>query len=283
MPDPVAPDATNPPIPDGFNANPAPNQEQGKGNPEPSAPLAKPPVDAKAAEAKATADKAAADKAAADKAAEPKPDPNAALDTSVWGDAGTENGNAILTVLQNSGVGVDDAKALLFDAMVAGDVTKIDKAALEAKVGKANATIILTGVTNEIKGRQDAAQAIVAELHTEVGGKENWTKVAAWASENVAEADLNELRSMIDAGGRQAKLAAKELKMLYEKADGNTSLAHAETLPGNTPPTPTEPPLSGAQYVRKVEELNAKFFGKPPEHLRKALLNARAQGRKNGL
>lgn len=273
MPDPVA-DATNP-APDGFTANPPANQEQGKGNPAPPAPQAKPPVDEKAA-----ADKAAADKAAADEAA--KPDPNAPLDHAVWGDAGTDNGNAILTVLQNSGVGVDDAKALLFDAMVAGDVSKIDKAALEAKVGKANATIILTGVTNEIKGRQEAAQAIVSDLHTEVGGKENWTKVAEWATKNVAEADLNELRGMIDAGGRQAKLAARELKALYEKADGNSSLQHAETLPGNNPPTPTYEALSGPQYVLKLEELNKKFFGKPPENLRRALLQARQNGRKIG-
>lgn len=280
MPDPVA-DATNP-KPDGFTANPPANQEQGKGNPAPPAPQAKPPVDEKAATEKVAADKAAADKAAADEAAKAKPDPNAPLDHTVWGDAGTENGNAILTVLQNSGVGVDDAKALLFDAMVAGDVSKIDKAALEAKVGKANATIILTGVTNEIKGRQEAAQAIVSDLHTEVGGKENWTKVAEWANKNVPETDLNELRGMIDAGGRQAKLAARELKALYEKANTNSSLQHAETLPGNNPPTPTSEPLSGPQYVLKLEELNKKFFGKPPENLRKALLNARQAGRKIG-
>jgi hypothetical protein len=277
MPDPV--DLTPDPSAD---TNPPISKLAPVGNPAPPPPQAKAPVEEKPKEEAKKEDEQKPDEKADEKSAE-KPDEDAPLDHAVWGDAGTDNGNAILSVLQNSGVTVDDAKALLFDAMVAGDVTKIDKAALESKVGKAKATIILTGVKNEIKGRQEAAQAIVAELHTEVGGKENWTKVAEWANKNVPEADLNELRTMIDAGGRQAKLAAKELKSLYEKADGNSSLQHDEKLPGNNPPTQTSAPLSGPQYVRKLAELNTKFNGNPPDNMRQALLKARKEGRARGL
>ena len=278
MADTLATNVTNPEAKPGDNPSLSPAQNGDTGNPVPKAPEARAPVKEEPKKEEPKADDTKAD----DKATEPV-DENKPLDMSVWGDTGTENGNAVLEVLQNSGLTTDEAQALIGGAFLKGDVTAIDRAALEAKVGKAKATIIITGVKNEIADRTAAANAIVAEIHTVVGGKDNWDKVATWANKSVPDADLKEYRSMIDAGGKQAKLAAAELKALYEKADGNSSLVVSETLPGPKPPTPTSEPLSGPQYVRKLEELNKKFFGNPPDNLRQALLSARQEGRKRGL
>ena len=51
------------------------------------------------------------------------PEPEGA---EAWGDTGSEIGNSVLGMLQESGISTADAKALLFDAVQSGDMTKID-------------------------------------------------------------------------------------------------------------------------------------------------------------
>lgn len=256
------------------------------GNPAPKAPLPKePPVDdaAKvAAEAKAVADKAAAD--AADKAKVEKPDDDKPLNVDVWGSTGSKQGDAVLALLQNSGVSTDEAKALMFDAIQAGDPTKIDVAALEAKVGKNKATIIIEGAKNFVKENREAAQAIVATMHAEVGGEANWKVIAEWAKEGVPAEDLEVLREMIDGGGVKARLAAKEMKGLYEAADGNSTLAKTEVIPGGKPPVNNKfVPLTSIQYANQLEKANKEHRGNIPEPVRRALLDARQKGKQQGI
>lgn len=257
------------------------------GNPAPKAPLPKEPVvdDAAkiaAAEAQAVADKAAADAAEKTKADEPNDDKE--LDVGVWGSTGSAQGDAVLALLQNSGVSTDEAKALMFDAIQAGDPTKIDAAALEAKVGKNKATIIIEGAKNFVKEQREAAQAIVATMHAEVGGEANWKAIADWAKEGVPAEDLEVLREMIDSGGVKARLAAKEMKGLYEAADGNSTLAKTEVIPGGKPPVGSKfVPLTSIQYADQLEKANKEHRGNIPEPVRRALLDARHKGKAQGI
>lgn len=263
------------------------------GNPKPKAPVAKPPepepdpVKAAAdAAAKEAADKEVADKAAADaKAKEEAGDDDKPLDITVWGTTGSAQGDAVLSLLQNSGVTTEDAKALMFDAIQSGDVTKIDVSALEAKVGKTKATIILTGASNFVKEQRDNANAIVSTMHTEVGGEANWKTIAEWAKEGVPEEDLNVLREMINAGGMKAKLAAREMKGLYEAHDGNSTLDKTEVIPkgGNPPQQKASVPLTAVQYAAQLEKLNREHRGNIPEPARRALLDARQKGKAQGI
>ena len=277
----------------------SPEQLKNEGNPAPKPPVAKEPVvldaAAQAAADKATADAAAlAEKAATDKAAEDAAKAEAdkakegaddkELDTAVWGTTGNEQGDAVLALLQNSGVTTDEAKALLFDAVQAGDITKIDVAALEAKVGKNKATIIIAGAKNFVKEQRDAATAIVATMHTEVGGEANWKVIAEWAKEGVPAEDLDVLREMINSGGVKARLAAKEMKGLYEAADGNSTLGKTEVLPGGKPQvTTTFVPLTAVQYANQLEAANKEHRGNIPEPVRRALLDARHKGKAQGI
>lgn len=187
------------------------------------------------------ADKAA--KEAAEKAAKEKADAEAAaagdgengdgggdddegkeLDTSVWGDTGDEVGNSVLQTLQNSGVSTEEAKALLWDAVEAGDPTKVDRDTLVEKVGKAKATLIMAGIEN-VTSRNNAKIAEVTKVANETaGGEANWKKASAWAVKNLAADELDELRNMLDKGGRQAKFAAGEIVARYNDDPKNTAL-----------------------------------------------------------
>ena len=255
-------------LPGDANAEPA--QTGDTGNPAPLANPAKEP--AKEPEKKEVVAEPA-------KEPEAKVEDEAPLNTEVWGSTGSENGDAVLSLLQNSGVTTDEAKALMFDAIQSGDVTKIDKAALEAKVGKAKAAIILTGADNFVKEQASKANAIVASLHETVGGKDNWKQVADWSKDNIAEEELDVFRGMINAGGLQAKMAAKEMKGLYEAAADNSTLQKTEVLPGAKPKDTAQAPLTAVQYSDALEKLHKEHRGNPPTHLRQALLDARNRGK----
>jgi hypothetical protein len=177
------------------------------------------------------------------------------LDTSVWGDTGSESGNAVLKKLQDSGVKVETAKALLYDAVQSGDPTKIDKAALVAAVGEASANIILTGVDNFVKENRAAVNAVITTLHNEVGGEENWNTLRDWAKANLKPEEVQEYVDMIDKGGRQAALAAKDLNARYETA-GNTSLVSKQVVPSANQQQQSNDvkPLSSREYFLACEK-----------------------------
>lgn len=201
----------------------------------------------------------------------------------VWPTTGHEVGDSVLSLLKDSGVGVDAAKALVFDAMQAGDPTKIDRDALVEKVGKAQATLILAGVQNFVDTAIRQAQAAVTAVHEAVGGQENWTKVRDWARSALSETDLAEYRAMIDAGGKQAKFAASEMLAAYNAVKDHSTITPA----GRVEPRQTELPDAGeaftrAQYVAALEK--AHLRGRRPTEQELAEINAkRNRGRARGI
>lgn len=231
-----------------------------------------------AAEAKAKEEAEAAEKAKAedDKEAENKP-----LDNDVWGTTGDEVGDSVLTLMQNSGMTTEDAKSLMYDAVVDGDVTKIDRATLEAKVGKEKATLILAGTENFINRSKAKAETIVAEVHTTVGGKENWDAVTTWAKENLPDSDLAEYRDMIDAGGAKARFAASELAARYNGDSKNTTLqSDTAEIVGDSKANTGGEKLTKAQYVEKI---GAAYDRGASEAEINQIKAARARGRAAGI
>ena len=117
-------------------------------------------------------------------------EPKDNLDTATWGDFKDDTANAVLLELQNSGITVDKAKALLFDALKSGDVTKIDHDALVEAVGKSRAHLIEAGMrdfisrTNaEVRAAEESAKAVLAEMHAAAGGEQ-----AAFAIDRIINA-----------------------------------------------------------------------------------------------
>lgn len=259
------------------------DKHSGNGPTPPPPPPNTPPVDdaaQKAAAEKEAADKAAAEKAEADaKAAEAE---NKPLDTAVWGSTGDEVGDSVLELIQNSGLSVEETKALMYDAVKAGDPTKIDRDALVEKVGKAKATLILAGVENFVNTSKAKAQTILTEVHTTVGGEANWKQVTEWAKGNVAEAELAQYRTMIDAGGAQARFAAAELAAKYNGDSKNTTLTTAKTteLLGDGKPSSDIKPLTKAEYYAQID---AAYARRATQAEIDQINAARAAGRAKGL
>lgn len=180
-------------------------------------------------------------------------------DAAVWGDTGSSIGNSVLGMLQESGISTEDAKALMYDAVMEGDVTKIDVDALAEKVGKNAANIIMSGTKTFIAESEAKTASIVEEVHSAVGGKDNWEAASAWAASNIPEDTLAEYRPMIDKGGAAARFAAQEILAAYN-ADGNNS-----TLAPTTPraePTSVSPPASTAttraEYFAALEKAHRR-------------------------
>lgn len=208
-------------------------------------------ADAKATEEDASEEEAEntdpAEGAEEEAEADAKPE---ALDNSVWGDTGDDVGNSVLETLQNSGVSTEEAKALLWDAVAAGDPTKVDRDALVEKVGKANATLIMAGIETVTAKNNAAIAEVTAIAHETAGSKEGWEKTTAWARKNMSEDDLAELKAMIDKGGRAAKFATAELVSAYNADPKNTSLNAGK---GQVTPD--------AKSTKKVEGISRLEYG----------------------
>ncbi len=238
------------------------------------APAEEPPIDEATAEAEPAEETAEAEPEAESADAAP-------YDSSVWGDTGSDVGNSVLGMLEESGISTEDAKALMFDAVMEGDITKIDVDALADKVGKNAANIIMSGAKTFIAESAVKTAAIVSEVHTAVGGKDNWDAASKWASTNIPEATLAEYRPMIDKGGPSARFAAAEILAAYN-ADGNNS-----TLAPSTPRaegTSVSPPASTAttraEYFAALEKANRR--GASPREIA-AIQADRNRGRSKGI
>ena len=186
-------------------------------------------------------------------------DDNKDLDTSVWGDTGDEVGNSVLQTLQNSGVSTEEAKALLWDAVESGDPTKVDRDALVEKVGKAKATLIMAGIEN-VTGKNNAKIAEVTKVANDTaGGKENWKKASAWAAKALPGDELDELRNMLDKGGRQAKFAVGEIVARYNDDPKNTALqAGTKQVQPDGKAGKAVEPMSRRDYGNALDKLHRR-------------------------
>ena len=206
---------------------------------------------------------------------------NEDLDTSVWGDTGDEVGNSVLQTLQNSGVSTEEAKALLWDAVESGDPTKVDRDALVEKVGKAKATLIMAGIEN-VTGKNNAKIAEVTKVANDTaGGKENWKKASAWAVKALPGDELDELRNMLDKGGRQAKFAVGEIVARYNDDPRNTALqAGTKQVQPDGKSSKAVEPMSRRNYGNALDKLHRRR-GTPAEFA--ALKAHRKAGIKAGI
>lgn len=208
------------------------------------------------------------------------PEQSTELDTETWGTTGDEIGDSVLLLLQNSGVEVETAKALLYDAVVEGDPTKIDRDALVEKFGKAHANLILAGVENYVGKQQQLIAEVTSTVHKAAGSKENWTKVTTWANKSVPAETRNELAGMLDKGGEAARYAATRFVELYNADEKNTSLGTTTRIDGDAKAPNSGRAISRREYAEELQK--AHRMGANPAVL-KEIQAARERGRKRGL
>ncbi|KRR22164.1 hypothetical protein [Bradyrhizobium retamae] len=233
---------------------------------------------AKAAEEKAAAEKAAAEKAAADKeAAGPLKDYTSFPESPA--------ANAAIELLKEAGVGPNAANEFFAKALKSGDLNDVDVAGLEAKLGKAKATLVMAGVTAHYEGLAAKVTETVTQVHGIFGGKENWDTVKTWAQKTekadpAFKAKVDEIRSMLNEGGIRADLGAKELLRLYNSAPDQKGLGTNKLAVGDSTGTVIGTALSRAQYLAELKTAHARN-AKPAEI--KALDARRLAGKKAGI
>lgn len=169
--------------------------------------------------------------------------------------------NAALNLMKAGGMSADDVQAHFGEAIATGDVSRVDVKALEEKLGKDNATLVLAGVT---KWSADAgAEALEAarQAHEAVGGSENWAKMTAWAKQAVKgdkslRAEIEGITDMLNGNATARKLGAQEFKRLYEADSKNSSLEGAAVREGDAPAKETIKPMTGIEAYQAKEKLN---------------------------
>lgn len=170
---------------------------------------------------------AAADVAVADKPEKLAEESEPAFDKEAWGTTNDETGDGVLQMLHDAGVTPEVGRELLLAAAESGDVSKIDRAALIAAVGKARATLIVAGVENFTARRAAAAADLVKLVHEAAGGADAWAKVQPWAA-SLPEAERAVLNKMLDAGGIEASIAVKTLVDKFNADPKNVRLNSKE-------------------------------------------------------
>lgn len=207
---------------------------------------------------------------------------NKPLDHDVWGTTGDKTGDAALQILQNAGMSPEDAKAIMFDAVREGKPENIDRNALIEKIGAAKTELVLGGVRDFVTRSKAKADAVLKDVHTAVGGEDNWKAVTTWAKQNgnVPEADMAAYHTMIDAGGPQARFAASELAALYNKDSKNTTLNAKDELVGDTAAKENIKPMTRVEAFEAKQKAMRK--GASAAELN-AISRARALGRQQGI
>jgi len=167
---------------------------------------------------------------------------------------------SIVDVFKEKAVSLDTMNSIFEKVMQTGDVTDIDKVALDKAVGTTAANLIMIAATRAASDAEQKRNAAKTEVFTAVGGEQAWAAITGWAkskeaSDSAFSEVLNTYRSMIDAGGEQRRLAVRALKEAYMQ-DPSTTIT-PNLLSGDSEAVVSGSPItSKADYVT---ELRAAF------------------------
>ena len=231
-----------------VNTNPMPTPPTGEQVVEP---VVEPVVESTPEELEAQAALEAAK--ALPKAEEPKPEEG----DSEFESTGNEFIDTMLTDFTAAGVDTDRLFGKFAETENEAD---IDVAYLEEKVGKLAATGILAG----IKAENEKLEAYVAEeskkIYDAVGGEEAWNQIAEWIGSG--ESGLSKegglaYNKMLEAGGVQAELAARELSNMFKQSPGFTQSGNLVQGDQTAQPSQIEQ-ISQADYISQLDVIVRK-------------------------
>lgn len=167
-------------------------------------------------------------------------------------------GQAALNVLKEAGVGPNEANKYFAKAIKSGDITQVDWAGIEAKVGKDKATLIKAGVESYYGGLLQKQQATVKQTHDIFGGEQNWNGVRDWAHKAekgnaVLKSQIDAVRSLLDQGGVAASAGARELLRLYNADPATTGLGVRKLVQGDSSGNVVGKALTRGEYVTELK------------------------------
>lgn len=244
--------------------------------------------------AKVAADKAAADATAAEVAAAAALTAKTAADKAALEAGGPlkafsvyENpaAQAAVNLLKTAGLGPNEAAAFFAEAVKSNDLSKVDVAGLEAKIGKDQATLVMAGAKAHYDDLKAQSDATVKQTHTIFNGEANWNTVKTWAqnaekTDAKIKAKVDDVRSMLNQGGTQAEAAARELLRMFNADPTTKGLGTAKLVTGETTGNVIGTALTRSAYLTELKAADARGAS----HTEIAAINARrVAGRAQGI
>lgn len=164
-----------------------------------------------------------------------------------------------VTILEESGLAVEEANAIFSEAVETNDLSKIKKDALIEKIGKDKADVVLVLAESYYNTTFSAMEAIQTEVFSLTGGEDNFAAIKEWANEKAKTdttfaKELAEIKEMIDTQKmRSVKAAITDLVDLYRQDPDTTTPANLEVGDKAAGKTAAQP-LTRADYISEINK-----------------------------
>lgn len=163
-------------------------------------------------------------------------------------------------------------------AAQSGDFAKLE-AALKAQGDKARGHERLINLAKQsfergVEKSKTAEAETRKVVYEAAGGEKQWADIQAWAAANADPAEKEQINTMLQAGGLQARLAVQGLAQLYN-AQLKTKPPASALKPGATTTPASSGALTSQEYAKEVQTLRNKLgpsFDQSPDY---AALQAR--------
>jgi hypothetical protein len=116
-----------------------------------------------------------------------------------------------------------------------------------------------SGITREYAtqyaiGLKAQAELVEVKMYAEVGGREQYQAMHAWAAQNLSQEQKVAFNSQINTTLESAIGAARNLKMIYEAANGRSPTGRVEPKGGSNEATPVEMFRSEAEVTKAMSD-----------------------------
>ena len=213
---------------------------------------------AKVAEAEAAALEA---KKAEEAPEEPKVDPAKIIAEAEYVKYNDPAADAAVEMLREKGIDAKESAAWFAPVLESGDINKMDIAAMEAKLGKNQAQLVATAVKDYYTRQLQSIQTTTKAVAEVLGGEDAMKKVQAWVgtmkADHARAKEVADLVAMMDRGEYSAKIAAKELRALFEGDPSNKSLSLKQVSGDGVERNNAQSALTRAEYLKEMKVAQA--------------------------
>jgi hypothetical protein len=190
-----------------------------------------------------------------------------------------------VNLLKGAKIPVGEANAIFASAIETGDITKVDKEALVAKVGADQAEVIMVLAQSYYTDSTAQFEALTSVAYEITGDADTYNQVKDWANTKAGTdpefaKDLQEIRDLMDTQKPRAiQAAVSELFDMYKADPGTTIEASLETGDSVSGTSGVEP-LSLRAFTNEIEKAHRE--GKY-EQKKKQLWARRQAGKTQGI
>lgn len=186
---------------------------------------------------------------------EPEQDAEPKADALEYGEYENPALRQAVNLLKEAKIPVEETNAIFKEAVDSGDLSKINRSVLEAKLGKDKAEMVLVLAESYYKENFTKFKEAEKAAHEQVGGAETFKAMQEWVKQQTDPSVLSEIaeiRALMNTNKPKAiKAAIKEWYDLY-KADPKTT-TKANLVEGDKAPSSSDVEmLTRKQYAAEV-------------------------------